>query len=136
MIPQRFGRHRDFAQKCRRAGVEMISPYWDGERRDDDPMMMMMYWDWCKRGEEKTQKDARTKRFDNVCVGGTFDHAHAGHRWLLACAAAVTEKRLDVGITGEALLENKKYKEYLQPYERREQFCKDFIKASAPVGLK
>ena len=111
------------------------SPYWDGERRDDDDDDDDDI-SGAKRGEEKTQKDAFTKRFDNVCVGGTFDHAHAGHRWLLAAAVAVTEKRLDVGITGEALLENKKYKEYLQPYERREQFCKDFVKAAAPVGLQ
>ena len=112
------------------------SPYWDGERRDDDDDDDDDDISGAKRGEEKTQRNAFTKRFDNVCVGGTFDHAHAGHRWLLAAAVAVTEKRLDVGVTGEALLENKKYKEYLQPYERRERFCKDFVKAAAPVGLQ
>ena len=100
------------------------SPYWDGERREE-------------RGDASTitEERSRTKRFNNVCVGGTFDHAHAGHRLLLACAVAVTERRLDVGITSEALLANKKYKDYLQTYSEREQFCKDFIKASAPVGL-
>ena len=113
------------------------SPYWDGERRDDDDDDDISgAGTSAKRGEEETGQDAFTKRYDNVCVGGTFDHAHAGHRWLLAAAVAVTEKRLDVGITGEALLENKKYKEYLQPFERREQFCKDFVKAAAPVGLR
>ena len=111
---------------CARNVIPVLrdSPYWDGERREE-------------RGDASTitEERSRTKRFNNVCVGGTFDHAHAGHRLLLACAVAVTERRLDVGITSEALLANKKYKDYLQTYSEREQFCKDFIKASAPVGL-
>ena len=111
---------------CARNVIPVLrdSPYWDGERREerDDASTI-------------TEERSRTKRFNNVCVGGTFDHAHAGHRLLLACAVAVTERRLDVGITSEALLANKKYKDYLQTYSEREQFCKDFIKASAPVGL-
>ena len=111
---------------CARNVIPVLrdSPYWDGERREE-------------RGDANTitEERSRTKRFNNVCVGGTFDHAHAGHRLLLACAVAVTERRLDVGITSEALLANKKYKDYLQTYSKREQFCKDFIKASAPVGL-
>jgi phosphopantetheine adenylyltransferase len=112
------------------------SPYWDGERREargGDGSDGAGTSAKEKKGENNNR--AHTKRFDNVCVGGTFDHAHAGHRLLLACAVAVARKRLDVGVTGEALLANKKYKEYLQPYAEREQFCKDFIKASAPVGL-
>ena len=46
------------------------SPYWDGERREE-------------RGDASTitEERSRTKRFNNVCVGGTFDHAHAGHRY-------------------------------------------------------
>jgi len=112
------------------------SPYWDGERREarggDGSGGAGAS---AKEKKGKNNSRAHTKRFDNVCVGGTFDHAHAGHRLLLACAVAVAKKRLDVGVTGEALLANKKYKEYLQSYAEREQFCRDFIKASAPVGL-
>ena len=60
---------------CARNVIPVLrdSPYWDGERREE-------------RGDASTitEERSRTKRFNNVCVGGTFDHAHAGHRLLLA----------------------------------------------------
>lgn len=42
--------------------------------------------------------------FPHVALGGTFDRLHAGHRLLLAAAAAITSGSLYVGVTGEALL--------------------------------
>jgi hypothetical protein len=38
--------------------------------------------------------------FANVALGGTFDRLHAGHRLLLAAAAATTSKNLFVGVAG------------------------------------
>ena len=40
-------------------------------------------------------------------VGGTFDRLHAGHRLLLATAAAATDGVLYVGVTGDSLLRKK-----------------------------
>ena len=45
----------------------------------------------------------------------------------------MTEERLDVGITSEALLANKKYKTISKRIQ--ENSFVNFIKASAPVGL-
>ena len=36
----------------------------------------------------------------NVALGGTFDHLHAGHKILLTMAALVARSRLIIGITG------------------------------------
>jgi Cytidylyltransferase-like len=38
--------------------------------------------------------------FSDVALGGTFDRLHAGHRLLLAAAAAVTTKNIYIGVTG------------------------------------
>jgi pantetheine-phosphate adenylyltransferase len=40
------------------------------------------------------------QRFEQVAVGGTFDHIHAGHKILLAMTALLASKRLACGITG------------------------------------
>ncbi|KAE8449484.1 hypothetical protein EG329_008092 [Mollisiaceae sp. DMI_Dod_QoI] len=71
-----------------------------------------------------------------VAVGGTFDHLHAGHKLLLTATALLlqpqsfvsqTERRLIVGITGDALLQNKKYAEYLNSWEQRQDDVVDFL---------
>jgi phosphopantetheine adenylyltransferase len=63
-----------------------------------------------------------------VCLGGTFDHLHPGHKLLLSAAALLLKVpvpgsanpcRFVVGITGDELLKNKKYAEYVQPWEDR-----------------
>ena len=70
-----------------------------------------------------------------VAVGGTFDHMHAGHRKLLATAAAVTEAgngHLYIGLTGPALLSKKKHAEVLQSFEEREGAVRGFLASVAP----
>ncbi|KAK9240453.1 hypothetical protein V1525DRAFT_395004 [Lipomyces kononenkoae] len=54
-----------------------------------------------------------------VALGGTFDHLHDGHKILLTMAGFLTGESLIIGVTGEALLQNKKYKEYLEPFPQR-----------------
>ncbi|PTB73913.1 Nucleotidylyl transferase [Trichoderma longibrachiatum ATCC 18648] len=65
---------------------------------------------------------------DVVCLGGTFDHLHPGHKLLLHATALlmrIPEKDtgaqgvLIVGISGDELLRNKKYAEVLQPWGER-----------------
>lgn len=73
---------------------------------------------------------------NSVIVGGTFDHIHAGHKLLLTAMALVlqpadrtstTPRRLIVGITGDELLKNKKYAEYVGSWEQRQQDVVDFL---------
>jgi phosphopantetheine adenylyltransferase len=74
-----------------------------------------------------------------VAVGGTFDHLHVGHKLLLTATALVLEpleeaeqgreRMLTAGITGDALLVNKKYAEFLESWEERYESTAFFLSA-------
>lgn len=68
-----------------------------------------------------TQKPASlaSEKYDVSAVGGTFDHIHDGHKILLSVAAFLAEQRLIVGVTGQQLLEKKKFPECLEPLQVR-----------------
>ncbi|KAF2132389.1 pantetheine-phosphate adenylyltransferase family protein-like protein [Dothidotthia symphoricarpi CBS 119687] len=73
-----------------------------------------------------------------VAVGGTFDHLHIGHKLLLTMFAFMLGRRqssvseqgsstLTVGITGDALLQNKKYAEHLESWKCRQESVHHFL---------
>ncbi len=71
-----------------------------------------------------------------VAVGGTFDHLHAGHKLLLTATAlllqpvttsSTADRRLIVGITGDELLKDKKYAEYLSSWTQRQEEVVEFL---------
>jgi len=76
--------------------------------------------------------------YDNVCVGGTFDGLHFGHRKLLTLAASsvnpVTGKLL-VGVTVDEMLQQKTLAELIPKFEERCAGVKDFLYRLAP-GMK
>ena len=72
---------------------------------------------------------------DRVALGGTFDRLHAGHRLLLAAAAVLSRRRVYVGVTGEALLANKRFAAHLQPYAEREGAAVGYLREVRP-GLE
>jgi len=59
-------------------------------------------------------------------LGGTFDHLHEGHKFLLKTALGLSEK-VEIGLTTQNLLENKKYASKLEDYQTREKNLKKFI---------
>lgn len=70
----------------------------------------------------------QTECYPVVCLGGTFDHLHPGHKLLLSAGALllkVPEKgsraacKFIIGVTGDAMLRNKKYAELVEPWETR-----------------
>lgn len=65
--------------------------------------------------------------FDISAVGGTFDHLHDGHKILLSIAIFLTKKKLIIGLTGEELLINKKFKDQLQSYEVRKSEVLNYV---------
>ncbi|KAL8667770.1 MAG: hypothetical protein Q9168_007182 [Polycauliona sp. 1 TL-2023] len=76
---------------------------------------------------------------NDVAVGGTFDHLHVGHKLLLSMTALVLNsnvhpttkvgRSLIVGITGDKLLENKKFSEHLQDWHQRQAAVQSFLLA-------
>lgn len=63
-----------------------------------------------------------------VCLGGTFDHLHPGHKLLLTAGAYLldipergssTTCKYIIGITGDELLKNKKDAEFLESWDER-----------------
>ncbi|KAL5113474.1 hypothetical protein ACEQ8H_008638 [Pleosporales sp. CAS-2024a] len=79
----------------------------------------------------------------SVAVGGTFDHLHIGHKLLLTMFAFVLGRRqsseqapstLTVGITGDALLQNKKFAQHLESWRRRQQATHDFLSSILYFG--
>lgn len=69
----------------------------------------------------------------SVAVGGTFDHLHAGHKLLLTMTALALDPRsaqgacLTIGITGDELLKNKRFKEELESFPERQFAVQDFM---------
>ncbi|KAK3346152.1 hypothetical protein B0T25DRAFT_270358 [Lasiosphaeria hispida] len=71
-----------------------------------------------------------------VCLGGTFDHLHPGHKLLLTAAALLLQVphkdssqscRFVIGVTGDELLKSKKYAEFVQPWEDRARAVTFFL---------
>ncbi|KAF2632772.1 hypothetical protein BU25DRAFT_406081 [Macroventuria anomochaeta] len=81
-----------------------------------------------------TAFESSTKHL-SVAVGGTFDHLHIGHKLLLTMFAFVLGRRqqsdspsvLTVGITGDALLVNKKFADQLESWKARQEATHDFL---------
>ncbi|KAI6081361.1 pantetheine-phosphate adenylyltransferase-like protein [Hypoxylon rubiginosum] len=83
-----------------------------------------------------SQSSPQTASHSIVCLGGTFDHLHPGHKLLLTAAALllkVPEKdtsnrcQLIIGITGDELLKRKKYAELVQPWDERATNTIEFL---------
>jgi phosphopantetheine adenylyltransferase len=82
---------------------------------------------------------AQTFRSHNiVIVGGTFDYIHAGHKLLLTAMALLLQpasrtstapRRLIVGLTGDELLKNKKYAEFIRSWDQRQQDVVNFFQS-------
>ena len=76
--------------------------------------------------------------YSSVCVGGTFDGMHYGHRKLLTLAISSVQPingRLLIGVTRDEMLTHKSFAENIPPLADRIEGVLDFIGNLAP-GMK
>jgi cytidyltransferase-like protein len=76
--------------------------------------------------------------YQTVCVGGTFDGMHFGHRKLLTLAVSSVlpqSGKLLVGVTVDDMLKNKKFANLIPPLAERMAGVRDFLDRLAP-GMK
>jgi len=59
-------------------------------------------------------------------MGGTFDHLHDGHKFLLRTALKISHN-IEIGLTSQNLLKNKKATSKLEDYNTRERNLKNFL---------
>ncbi|EAQ83057.1 hypothetical protein CHGG_10875 [Chaetomium globosum CBS 148.51] len=79
----------------------------------------------------------QTSTYPTVCLGGTFDYLHPGHKLLLTAGALLLQVprrgdrvppcRYIIGITGDEMLRNKKFAEYVQTWEERARNVISFL---------
>lgn len=79
-----------------------------------------------------------TSLYSSVCVGGTFDGMHYGHRKLLTLAISSVQPisgRLLIGVTMDEMLTKKAFADRIPPLEERMAGVLEFIGNLAP-GMK
>jgi len=90
--------------------------------------------------EPVTAQASAGRRHHSVAVGGTFDHLHIGHKLLLTMTAFMVDdasgndpdvpRSMTIGITGDQLLVNKKFAEFLGSWEQRKESVWNFYKST------
>lgn len=96
---------------------------------------------------------ASDKSYSIMCLGGTFDHLHPGHKLMLSATAALLALpssdssepcTLIVGVTGDEMLKNKKFADLVQPWSVRAEAVIEFLstvfdavatRPKTPLGL-
>ncbi len=66
-------------------------------------------------------------------LGGTFDHLHEGHKFLLKTALSISELT-EIGLTSQDLLKNKQCASKLEDYETRKENLKSYISSIADLN--
>ena len=66
------------------------------------------------------------KKFNKVCLGGTFDKLHLGHESLLRTAFNLSGEII-VGLTSDSKAKINRSEEYISPYSERFESLNNFI---------
>ncbi len=66
-------------------------------------------------------------------MGGTFDHLHDGHKFLLKTALNLS-KTIEIGLTSQELLKNKRAHSKLEDYDTRKNNLKKFISTFTDIN--
>ncbi|KAG0240883.1 hypothetical protein B0O80DRAFT_459307 [Mortierella sp. GBAus27b] len=68
-------------------------------------------------------------QYQDVALGGTFDHLHAGHKILLSMTAWITSHRVVCGVTDDSMLKSKKFGQFMEPLDKRIATVERFLRA-------
>ena len=68
----------------------------------------------------------KLKPFNLIGLGGSFDHLHDGHRFLLETAAKLAN-HMTIGLTTDEMIKHKNYYEKIQSYDLREELLRNFL---------
>ena len=63
-----------------------------------------------------------------VGMGGTFDHLHDGHRYLIETALSLSHE-VHIGLTTQEMLKRKNYASKIESYEFRKEVLEAYIKS-------
>ena len=63
-----------------------------------------------------------------VGMGGTFDHLHNGHKFLIETALSLSHE-VHIGLASQEMLMNKKFASKIENYETRKKNLEKFIKS-------
>ncbi|KAF9049520.1 Nucleotidylyl transferase [Hymenopellis radicata] len=85
--------------------------------------------------DEMRRSHSERVSYPVVALGGTFDHLHAGHKILLSMALWITSQKIIVGVTDDALLKKKAYKDELEDITTRTSRVRKFVSLVRP-GLQ
>ncbi|GBN38482.1 Bifunctional coenzyme A synthase [Araneus ventricosus] len=84
----------------------------------------------CK--EEFESDDAEFQTYKTVCLGGTFDRLHNGHKVFLSEAVLKASKELVVGVSDGVTLKRKVLWELIEPVEERIKDVTNFLEDIDP----
>ena len=102
-----------------------------------------------RSGSSRSDTDAGQQRQEgnslhyDVAVGGTFDHLHIGHKLLITMtifavdedSSSNKERSAIIGITGDQLLVNKKYGNFVESWADRQKAVATFFNAILDFSL-
>ncbi|GMT01609.1 hypothetical protein PENTCL1PPCAC_23783, partial [Pristionchus entomophagus] len=72
--------------------------------------------------------------YKKVCLGGTFDRLHNGHKVLLSRAALISSEAIVCGVTDGDMIIKKTLWEMIEPVERRMRAVEEFVKDVSDVS--
>lgn len=75
---------------------------------------------------------AGSTMFKNVCLGGTFDGIHAGHKLLFGEATKICSQRLVVGVTDANMIKSKTLWELIAPVDERITKVREYLNEVNP----
>lgn len=67
--------------------------------------------------------------FNHICLGGTFDHLHAGHKKFIK-EAFLNGRKVTIGLASKEIIKSKKFKHSIETYDNRKANLINFINQS------